>query len=253
MHDRALRAFSAVSLVLLAPILFLQGRWVRRVTPRLPPADGPHEGRTAPGLLPLRLLVVGESTAVGVGVSRHDDGLAGQTARALAETTGRPVAWRVLGRSGASARKLVTEFIDPAPPIEADVVVVALGVNDIISLSSSRHWIAALESLLQAIRRSSPGAAVVVSGVPPIQHFPALPWPLRAVLGLRATILDRAAIRLVGANHTIAHLPHPRVPRAQVAGVFCADGFHPSARGYQQWGTALAAAASDILRRPARR
>jgi lysophospholipase L1-like esterase len=252
MRDRALYTCSAISLVLLAPILFLQGRWVRRVTPRLPPANGPHEGRTASGPRPLRLLVVGESTAVGVGVSTHDEGLAGQTARVLAETMARPVVWHVLGRSGASARKLVTEFIDPAPPIEADVVIVALGVNDIISLSSPRHWIAALESLLRAIRRSSPDAAVVVSGVPPIQHFPALPWPLRQVLGLRARILDRAVIRFVGANHSIAHLPHPRVPRAEVADVFCADGFHPSARGYQQWGAALAAAASDILRRPAR-
>jgi lysophospholipase L1-like esterase len=253
MRDGALRAFSAVSLVLLAPILFLQGRWVRRVTPRLPPASGPHEGRTGSGARPLRLLILGESTAVGVGVSTHDEGLAGQTAGALAEAMGQPVAWRVVGRSGASARKLVAEFIGLAPPIEADVVVVALGVNDTISLSSSRHWIAALESLLQAVRRSSPDAAVVVSGVPPIQHFPALPWPLRHALGLRATILDRAAIRFVGANQSIAHLPHPRVPRAHVAEVFCADGFHPSARGYHQWGTALAAVASGILRRPARR
>ena len=97
---------------MLAPILVVQGRRVRRVTPRLPPAaSGPLEG-VIPGPRPLRLLIVGESTAVGVGVPTHDVLLAGQTARALAASTERGVCWHVLGRSGASARALVTEFVD---------------------------------------------------------------------------------------------------------------------------------------------
>ena len=253
MGGRALHVLSLASLIVLAPVLLLQARRVRRVTPRLPPADGPHDGLTAAGASPLRLLIVGESTAVGVGVSTNETGLGGQTARALAGATGRPVAWRVLGRSGASAQKLVTEFIEPEPPIEADVVVVALGVNDTISLSPVGGWIAALESLLRRVRASSPDAAVVLSGVPPIQHFPALPSPLRHVLGLRAAVLDRAAIRWASAHAAVAHVPHPSVPLPQVAAVFCADGFHPSADGYAQWGAALAAAASAILKGSARR
>jgi lysophospholipase L1-like esterase len=86
-----------------------------------------------------------------------------------------------------------------------------------------------------------------------MQLFPALPSPLRHMLGLRASVLDRAAIRWARANVAVAHVPHPRVPHVQVSDVFCADGFHPSALGYSQWGAALAAAASDILRGPARR
>ncbi len=251
MRAGALRALSAASLLTLAPLLWLQARRVRRVTPRLPPAEGPQEGLVGAGAEPLRLLVVGESTAVGVGVSRHGEGLAGHTARTLAGLTGRPIVWRVLGRSGASARKLVAEFIEPAAPIEADVVIVALGVNDTISLSSVGHWTRALESLFQAVRRSSPGAAIVLSGAPPMQHFPALPSPLRQVLGLRAAVLDCAAMAWAATKTALAHVPHPPAPTAQVAELFCADGFHPSARGYEQWGAALAAAASDILKKSA--
>jgi lysophospholipase L1-like esterase len=252
MRAGALRVFSAASLVLLAPVLFLQARHVRRVTPRLPPANGPHEGVTGIGPNPLRLLVVGESTAVGVGVSTHDDGLAGRTACALAGIMGRPVAWRVLGRSGASARKLVTEFIEPAAAIDADVVIVALGVNDTISLSPVGHWIRALEALRRLIRRSSPDAVIVLSGVPPMQHFPAFPPPLRHVLGVRAHVLDRAAIAWVR-RHRLAHVPHPPAPITDVAAMFCDDRFHPSARGYAQWGAALAGAAAAVLKEPARR
>jgi lysophospholipase L1-like esterase len=247
LRDFPLRSLSAASFVLLAPVLFFQGRRVRRVTPRLPPASGPLEGSVA-GPRPLRLLIVGESTAVGVGVPTHDAGLAGQTARALAGSTGRGVSWRVLGRSGASARHLVAEFIEPAAPIEADVVIVALGVNDTISLSSVARWVNALDALLQRVREGSRDAAVVVSGVPPMQVFPAFPAPLRHVLGLRARVLDRAAVRWAGGQVAVTHVPHPGTAPSDVPEMFCEDRFHPSALGYARWGAALAAAASDILR-----
>ena len=85
-----------------------------------------------------------------------------------------------------------------------------------------------------------------------MQHFPALPAPLRHVLGLRASVLDRAAVAWASAKPAVAHVPHPRGPGAKVD-IFCADGFHPSALGYAQWGAALAAAAAAILTGPARR
>ena len=246
MHDLPLRSLSAVSFVLLAPILFLQGRGVRRVTPRLPPADGPHQG-IVPGPRPLRLLIAGESTVVGVGVATHDEGLAGQTARALAASTGRGVRWRVLGRSGATARHLVAECIGPAAPIHADVIVIALGVNDTISVSPVGRWVRALDALLHGVRRTSSDAAVIVSGVPPMQIFPAFPAPLRHVLGLRARVLDRAAVRWAAGHAGVTHVPHLTTPPADVPEMFCADRFHPSVLGYARWGAALATAASDIL------
>lgn len=245
MNDLPLRALSAASLVLLAPILFLQGRRVRRVTPRLPPANGPHQG-VVDGPRPLRLLIAGESTAVGVGVATHDEGLAGQTARALAASTGRGVHWRVLGRSGASARHLAVEFIERESN-DADVVVLALGVNDTISVSSVGRWLRALEALLQRVRATSHHTAVVLSGVPPLQIFPAFPAPLRHVLGLRARVLDRAAVRWAGQHDGVTHVPHLNTAPADVPAMFCADRFHPSAAGYARWGAALATAASDIL------
>jgi hypothetical protein len=51
----------------LGPLLLLQGRHVRRVTPRLAEAVGPRDGTAGNGP-PLRLLIVGDSAAAGVGV-----------------------------------------------------------------------------------------------------------------------------------------------------------------------------------------
>jgi len=50
------------------PILWLQGRHVRRVTPHMPEPPGPRAGSV--GLAPLiRILVAGDSAAAGVGAS----------------------------------------------------------------------------------------------------------------------------------------------------------------------------------------
>ena len=246
MRDLALRVLSDSSIVLLAPVLFAQGRWVRRVTPRLPEAGGPQEGTIGDGAHAIRLLLVGESPAMGVGVSNHVAGLAGQTALALATAAGRPVSWRVMGRSGASARNLLDEFIAPAQ-VDADVVVIALGVNDTITLSSPARWTGALEELLQSLRRRAHAVPIVLAAVPPMQHFPAIPSPLRQVLGIRSHLLDRAAIRWAGARRAVTHVPLPQTPAADVSAAFCSDGFHPSAAGYQQWGAVLGAAAARLL------
>jgi lysophospholipase L1-like esterase len=246
-RDLALRLLSDSSLVLLAPVLFVQGRWVRRVTPRLPQAAGPEEGIIGAGAHPIRLLLVGESPAMGVGVSDHASGLVGQTARALADTAGCAVSWRVMGRSGASARNLLDEFIAPAALIDADVVVVVLGVNDTIGLSSPARWIGSLEALLESLRRGAHAVPVVLAAVPPMQYFPAIPSPLRHVLGLRSHVLDRAAVKWARARRGVAHVPHPRAPYTAVSEAFCSDGFHPSAIGYEQWGAALASAAATLL------
>jgi lysophospholipase L1-like esterase len=246
-HDRVVRVLSDSSLVLLAPVLFVQGAWVRRVTPRLPQAGGPQEGTICGGAHAIRLLLVGESPAMGVGVSDHATGLVGQTARALARSAGHTVWWRVMGRSGASARHLLDEFVEPAAPPDVDVVVVVLGVNDTISLSSPAKWLAALDGLLNSLRRRTPRLPVVFAAVPPIQYFPAIPAPLRQVLGLRAHLLDRAAVEWARNRQAVVHVPHPRTLLADVSAAFCSDGFHPSAVGYEHWGRALASAAATLL------
>lgn len=244
---RALHALSVASLIVLAPVLLFQGRRVRRLTPRLPPAAGPQDGTVGDGLHPLRLVVVGESTAMGVGVAAHAVGLVGHTARALGKAMRRPVHWRVLGRGGATGRALLKEYIAPAPPLDADVFVVILGVNDTLGFSSPSQWTRSLDAIVESLRRQSAGAPIVLAAVPPMQHFPALPSPLRQVLGFRAFVLDRAAIEWAGAREAVAHVPHAYAEHAEIPDIFCSDGFHPSSLGYERWGAALAAAAAALL------
>ena len=54
--------------VLLGPVLLAQGIYTRRMTPRLPEAEGERQGEAGSGDV-LRLLIVGDSAAAGVGAA----------------------------------------------------------------------------------------------------------------------------------------------------------------------------------------
>lgn len=225
------RLLSAAAWPLL-PLLLAQGMWLRRRVPRLPEAGGPDQGRVGGGGPPIRLLVLGESTVAGVGVETHEQGLAGHLARRLAATTGRGVEWRALGRNGATARITHDELLPRLPAQPLDAVVIALGVNDVFRMHSPRHWSADLVRLVAGVRALAEPPVLLLAPVPPMDRFPAIPWPLRTVVGARARRLD-GAVRRLGLGCSFAWTtPDPRQ--------FCADGVHPSAEGYAAWGAALA-------------
>ncbi|WP_214409593.1 SGNH/GDSL hydrolase family protein [Sphaerisporangium fuscum] len=217
----------------LAPVLAVQGLVVRKRTPRLPEAAGPRRGSVPGSGEPIRLAVLGESTAAGVGVESHEDGMAGHLARALAARTGQPVEWQVAARTGATTRVVIDDL---APLVEpADVLFVALGVNDLLELTRLRLFERHLTELVGAVRERA--GKIVLAGMPPVGRFPSLPQPLRSVMGLRARALDHViagVAKAEGAWHFSMEIP------ADLNGFFAADGFHPSGVGYRSWAEAAA-------------
>ncbi|MBV2365520.1 SGNH/GDSL hydrolase family protein [Streptomonospora nanhaiensis] len=241
-----------------APVLLVQGRRVRRTALTLPPARGtrgtaPGTGAAegAAGPEPLRLLVLGDSSAAGVGVDSLADGVPGRVAAELAAATGRAVEWRAAARSGADSARVAGALL-PAAAREAgaawrpDLVLVVVGVNDITRMTSGRAFARNAAAIAGGVRARWPRAATAFSALPPLERFPALPWPLRPLLGLRSRYLD-ARLRAV-----LARLPgadHAAFPRSALSGpeLFSADGFHPGAEGYRRWAGHLAARLRNSL------
>lgn len=213
---------------LLAPLLLWQARRTRRDTPRLPEAGGADHGITGAGETPLRLLVVGESTAVGVGVREHQHGLGGQLARALHTRLARPVAWRIAGVNGIRARTLADQLAAHTPP-PTDLVVISLGVNDTTGLTTPTRYQRELTRLISTLRHEDPNLPVALLAVPPMQHFTALPRPLRDLLGARAAQLDRAQQTLAARLPGVHHLAYPTVANPAY---LAEDGYHPGEAGY---------------------
>ncbi len=213
---------------LLAPIALVQGRRLQRSTPRLKPATPRSGGSHAPGAL--RLLVLGDSTAVGTGVEQMADAVAGQLARRLPES----VAWRAVGENGVTAaqvheRRLAEAVIDPA-----DVAVVLVGWNDALQLRSAAEFRENLGAVLDALRTRNPDVRLVVVGPPAFSDFASLPQPLRFALGSHARGLARVSARLAAEHGAI---PVPGFDGVNVS----SDRFHPDATGYALIADAIAA------------
>ncbi|HEV6967543.1 SGNH/GDSL hydrolase family protein [Roseateles sp.] len=221
--------------LLFGPLLLWQGRRVRATALRLPEAAG-ERMRAGDGL---RLLIVGDSSAAGVGAAHQDEALAGCLARLLADRLGRPVGWQLVATSGHRSAQALAQ-LQATELAAADVLVTALGVNDVVDQVARGEALAALDAI-DALARERAGVRLSLHcAAPPMQAFPLLPQPLRWFFGRQAAGFNAAlAARLAGqASRRVVHLPEAM--QRDAAALMAADGFHPGPRGYALWAEALA-------------
>lgn len=223
--------FSRVVAVLLSPVVLPQARRVRRVIPLLPDAAQPWTGAIA-GNEPISILVLGDSTAAGVGAATQDEALAGNLARRLSAEWERGVAWRAIGENGATSGDIAHRYLAEASREKYDVVFVTVGANDALKLRSRRAFGRDLRRILRRLRSVSPTALILVSSMPGFAQFAALPNPLRWALHLHAQNLETAARALVRSEPGV--IMSPPAPK-YTPGFFATDRFHPSASGYHDW------------------
>jgi lysophospholipase L1-like esterase len=229
-------------MALLAPLLLVQARQAIRRAPRLPGASGPPHGTAGQGDPHRRLLVIGESTAAGVGARAHTQALPGFLAAEMSGRLGGTVNWTVRGKGGATARKVLAELV-PAGHDPFDVIVLTVGINDLFDRRALRAWADDLLALIGALRRENPRTCLIVSGMPPVHRAPGIPQPLRFVLGRQARAMDRT-MREVSAACGATYVPI-NVTTARAEELFASDGFHPSESGYCEWAHLLAKAVPE--------
>lgn len=224
--------------LVLAPVLLAQGRWVRSAAPVLPEPPGDRQGETGSGQR-LRLLIVGDSAAAGVGASHQDEALLGQTVSRLAPHF--HVAWDLQAESGDTTA-LTLEKLDAFDAADYDVAVTSLGVNDVIAMTTRRDWRQRQARLRRLLRDKFGITTLIVSGLPPMHEFPALPQPLRWHLGSRATEFDEDLRADVAADGRAAFIDLRFDVDISLA---ASDGFHPGPGVYSLWADRVAAIVLD--------
>ncbi|MGR3761491.1 SGNH/GDSL hydrolase family protein [Roseobacteraceae bacterium NS-SX3] len=218
----------------LLPLLAAQGLAVRRKALILPEPEGPRAGEAGDGP-ELRLLIAGDSSAAGVGATHQDSALSGQLAAELSRRN--RVVWRLEATTGHTTHDTLERLAAlPAQPF--DVAVLALGVNDVTRGTSRARFAARQTALMQLLKARFGVQFILASGVPQMQHFPALPQPLAWVLGRQAARLDNALSGLARSIPELRHLPFRLDPDPALA---AADGYHPSETAYALWAEILAA------------
>ena len=207
---------------------------LRSVAPYADGRYGPRSGTS------YRLVVLGDSSAAGLGVS--DPGQTGGAllATGLANLTDRGVVLATMAVVGAESRHLAAQ-VERALVLRPHVVVIMIGANDVTHLRGRREPVR--ELVAQIVRLRAEGVEVVVGTCPDLGTVTPMAQPLRGA----ARRLSRS---LAEAQGKAAAAAGARVvPLAALLGrefglhpdhFFSADRFHPSGHGY-------AAAAAAIL------
>lgn len=227
----------------LGPLLLWQGKRLFQTIPRLPEPSGPRSGVAGEGP-DLHLLVVGDSSGVGVGVATQDEALLGRTVARLAERY--RVTYRLEARHGSTLPRTL-RYLRKQEDEAFDVALVAIGVNDITAGTPLAAWLAAYSEVVQVLRERFEVSHIVASGLPPVGEFPAIPNPLRWYLGRTARRYDQALADWVATEPDMSYTDFETQPGSPLHGVpvadlMASDGFHPGPWIYDEWGRRAALA-----------
>jgi lysophospholipase L1-like esterase len=259
--------------LMLAPLLLLQGLKVRRTTPRLAEPKGERIGQTGehPGM---NVLILGDSAAAGVGVDSQQQALLGQVVEQLAPFG--ELSFSLFAKTGAttaSTLESIKKHCATAHPIlgqgHFDVIITSLGVNDVTSSLSCDKWLQQQAQLFTLLTERYRPKLILVTAVPPLGLFPALPNPLRWSLGQRAKQFNHKLQQLLVTLESSASPAHakkqthlasqfekrsrftlinlPLEKRQQDSNmlafmhqVMATDGFHPGPQIYTAWAKRIA-------------
>jgi len=213
---------------------------------RVPPRTPERLGRGDP----LSYVVIGDSTGVGQGAP-YRQGVAARTARALAAE--HRVALLNLAVSGATTAEVLRDQAEPAARARPDLVLLAVGANDVTHLTGTGRLRRDLEAIVERLRSRRCDVRIVLTGAPEVGAVPRLAQPLRLVARLRTRQLNGVVTVVAGKPGLgfarIAEETGPLFTRDRT--LFAADGFHPNARGYATWVPVVDRALARVLRAPA--
>jgi lysophospholipase L1-like esterase len=231
--------------ILLGPILLAQGLRMRRTALRLEEAAGLRTGLVVieNDQSDLKLLFVGDSTMAGVGVPHQTAALASQVASILANRLVRSVRWQLVAKSGVNTSQAL-ELVQSHELLAADVIVTALGTNDVTSQRKPHQFIADYEVLVNELSKRVGANFIVISGLPPLHLTPAAPQPLRWYLGRYAHLLDEGLRRWIAPQQNVAYVS---LQWASNPNDMASDGYHPGANQYREWAYRLAESIAILI------
>lgn len=228
------------------PIIYIQGKLIRKKTPRLPEANGGSGSCVGKSNKELNIIFIGESTFAGVGVETHENGFAGIFANELASKLNVTVHWKVHAKSGYTAKNVVEKILPTIPKTSVDLIIVGLGGNDAFMLNNPWSWRKQMERLIIALKEKFGSAPIIFANMPPIKEFPAFTFLIKFFVGNLVEILGRELERLTplfpGVHfdaRKITVKDWERKMNGEEHIVFFSDGVHPSKLTYRIWAEEL--------------
>ncbi|MFF4711491.1 SGNH/GDSL hydrolase family protein [Streptomyces eurythermus] len=227
---------AAVVGLVLAEVRLARRQLGNGLSGRVPVADGVYgHVYDIPGEPPLRLAMLGDSTAAGQGVHRAGQTPGALLASGLAAVAERPVELRNVAVTGARSDDLDRQagLLLSAPGPVPDVCVIMIGANDVTHRMAPTQSVRHLSTAVRRLRTA--GAEVVVGTCPDLGTIEPVQQPLRWLA--RRASRQLAAAQTIGVvaqggrTVSLGDLLGPEF-EANPRELFGPDNYHPSAEGY---------------------
>lgn len=176
-------------------------------------------------------VVLGDSTAQGLGAQSIQGGYVSQVHRGLVSTTGSP--WRVinLSRSGATVNHVLHEQVPVVAHLGVipELVTCGVGTNDLRATPPAR-----LHAAIRALIAALPDSAIVLDLPLPTQW-----WGIVGQVFLSHVRNVNTTIYAAARERELPVAPVSKYFTPPWTGKFSADHFHPSETGYRDWAQAV--------------
>lgn len=225
---RLLSFFAEMTQKFFRPLFLYQGNKVKRDVKTLPEAEGQRKGMNGKGKK-ISILILGDSSACGVGVQRMEDSLSGCLVKFLDQKFS--CKWRIVAKSGITTNDL-TELVKRNRKEKVDFVLLTVGINDITAGKSVKIWREEMLELSQILIRDFLPKKIIFCGIPPIRKLWIIPNPLKQILGLKAFIFDLQLMEICNKSQIGEFVPNDfPVNKSSMA----EDFLHPGKLYYYLW------------------
>ena len=184
----------------------------------------------------VRYVALGDSTAAGVGASRLEETYPYQVAASLTDE-GSMVDVTNLGISGARLSDLIASQLPGLSALHPTLITVSIGANDATHRTEEAAYIRDLGMLITYLKPYTQQGTVLMANVPQMRLAPAFPPIYRTYLDRRVKWENEQLDRLVkGTGIQVIDLyGRGALDPKKTAGLYAADAFHPSDKGYLIW------------------
>lgn len=200
----------------------------------------------------LRFLWLGDSTAAAVGTSDARHAVSTGVGEIVSGACRVTVQTRVIAKSGARVDDVLRNQVPVAKDIGSDVVLISVGANDTIHLTSPSRFVSTYRKVIEELIDAGISAdRIVLIGVPDMGSPPRLAQPLRAIVGRRGRTLDARVFELAGetgVRYVDLFAGTSKPFRKHPTRYFAADRYHPSDLGYALWARSISPVVEPICR-----
>ena len=226
MLNRLLYFFELILLLPFFPFFYFKGKKLREAITKLEPKseylelDQDNNDKNT--------LIIGESTAAGVGASSEEKTFAAQ----VYHQSDKAFNIYNLGENGLKAEKLkrLLAYAEKEIPPKFEYTIILIGANDCFKFTPPGRFKNQLVGFIELLQNEKSVQKIIIPSIAPVHHFSSIPGAMRFFLGMHRQILTR---ELKSLDKSIPILDFNNFKLEMSTDLLASDGIHPSDKGYE--------------------